>query len=1143
MANPPNPRHATALSVLNAGQVSRVTEQIMGRMTATQLAASERSGKSVPPPARLKVPSTLSSRKKAALIELEPEKSFVVNVIEILIEPKRANAHFACIAARYLATERWANIEDVIISAIDGQAFKHPLYRRRVYKSQATFLWARSKSEFLPDSTSSDLQRLVDYHTGLQNDIHISLNDLSKRMLPMKVAVWLSDPKNSSDEEWASSGEASFLSASSKTHSVRPYETGPSFTSATSYRSAAPHRDPEEWSMLVPKKRSGPDLDVQPERQHRAPVPVLATAGARYISRSYARGLQTEKLEMEELLCTIMGDESASPNIWCTGRVVAVTLGLVPFSHGTTKSAFKLWRTLPDGVTTELCAAKRIFADTNGMPPTKESNRRHLEDEMTRQAIADDILAAFDTATRVAHLRVYPLEIAKASLLVATSGQQEGWAYLVEPFLPGNVMKFSGTDDAGNHPPHEVPGATCDAFAHFALAYTQGMFKARKPGSLGEVTPLVLFDLQTQTVDGNSGFGDMGLPGIKRDDKSPGSPRRTTGKKHGFDSPQKAVASLSSNAAELVVRNVVRGAEQEDGAVNDAAIHEPSIRLPADDNRMETSTGTEVQALVEPPPTANPMVPAPEQTMERQEPSQSTDNRSDTDYEPYSILILPSETGKTLAPARVVSVDRKQAAVTMEWLSFIRWPRNEVPTAGMFATTINACRAAENLMVRNKAKLAKLSWPRKFEFPPPTPHVKATSAMEHVMSNLAMIVSMLAGEVGSVVMDEWTEYAAHATTRRAERLTFEFVEPREVKGLFEEEKAALDDWLMQQLAPAMLMKFSDDSLRSRLIVAPGAVLTSVVYTQAILASPTRLSIDEVYSRRKDLVRGKTPLVFRAWEAMKAVHMAPIHDEGNLATSHRSRYSFGSERLWKMRYQSQEHGAMPIARPQTGNVLMTGGGYSPLFLDSKFLGMIEAETYVSLRLTMPDSGLMTVSFAAPQPDKGPDQDVGVIDINVHGEDVYAGIFSTGNVVHLHVYATARAAVLWRRSMQSTTRNWTKDGAGTMGEKERLDVPVPCQLTRLGFLRQRMMRTNAADLLWSRARGWWVADRGNTGIMGVKKMAQGQRMKREKERGRAIAMERRLSGTFWDHIIETEYAQCLEVAKEGRVIYMQLEMRYD
>ncbi|KZT44833.1 hypothetical protein CALCODRAFT_513618, partial [Calocera cornea HHB12733] len=193
MAAPPNPRNPTILAPLTQRQVvSKTTEQIIGRMSAAHQHASQRHSMYGALPARLKVPTSLSHQKKAILVNIPPENSFIVNVTEILVQPRKNNAHFTCVASRYLATEPWKNIEQAIIAALDAQAFKHPLHRCRV----------TSKSEFLPDSTSGDLQLLVDRHTeGLLKDIHISITDLAKKNLPMKVALWLSD-----QDEWKGRG-------------------------------------------------------------------------------------------------------------------------------------------------------------------------------------------------------------------------------------------------------------------------------------------------------------------------------------------------------------------------------------------------------------------------------------------------------------------------------------------------------------------------------------------------------------------------------------------------------------------------------------------------------------------------------------------------------------------------------------------------------------------------------------------------------------------------------------------------------------------------------------------------------------------------------------------------------------------------
>ncbi|KZT59510.1 hypothetical protein CALCODRAFT_507538 [Calocera cornea HHB12733] len=791
-------------------------------------------------PARLKVPTSLSHQKKAILVNLPPENSFIVN-------PRKNNAHFTCVASRYLATEPWKNIEQAIIAALDAQAFKHPLHRCRV----------TSKSEFLPDSTSGDLQLLVDRHTeGLLKDIHISIADLAKKNLPMKVALWLSDQ--------------------------------------------------DEWK---------------------------------------GRGLTEQPLPY-----VIDNVSSERPSI---------------LVFGTRTERWQLWRPNAHDGTTDVFAAKRVFIDSNGLPPTTESNRKHLEDEITRQAIAGDILLAFQTVATQQRVPIYPLEVASSSLLVVTRGNQAGWSYLVEPLLPGAVVKFSGTEDAGNHSMYEMPGATCDSFAHFSLVYTQGelaivdingMFQGKSPGSLGEVSTLVLFDLQTQTVDGDSGLGDMGLSGIKKFEAQ----HRCREMCHGLGLTKNELTRPPSEFMSKSFRKQVRGGEMSEDRVSpqktprreyslragterkksvspkktpsrkttsdtlmdhrrqlgeEAQLGQDAAMLRAATSVGHTATPTEDDGE-ENRLAVNPMQP-PSLTIVEQPVSglpgllglQEEDQQhreTEEEYIPYrhvvimtlrfeltilrpkegSILIFPAPSRKVYGPAMVQRVETVNREVTLQWLDTVRWARSDVPADKTFVATIAECSQAENLMVRNKSKLAKLNWPRVFDFPTPDKKLGTTTAMEHVASNLPKLLSILSRETDCVVMDDWDTYTAQATTRRAEQLTFEFVEPRQVKGLFEDEKDALDNWVVHHLGPALLMKFSDETLRQRLTVGPGTVLTNFLYVQAILQHTSEISIDELYRHRVDLVRGEAPLVFRAWDAMKSVYMVPIHEEGALAVSHR-----------------------------------------------------------------------------------------------------------------------------------------------------------------------------------------------------------------------------------------------------------------
>lgn len=51
---------------------------------------------------------------------------------------------------------------------------------------------------------------------------------------------------------------------------------------------------------------------------------------------------------------------------------------------------------------------------------------------------------------------------------------RNGQAWICDRLIPGSVLKYSGTDDAGVHPITDFAGWTCDALAHFTLESSGG---------------------------------------------------------------------------------------------------------------------------------------------------------------------------------------------------------------------------------------------------------------------------------------------------------------------------------------------------------------------------------------------------------------------------------------------------------------------------------------------------------------------------------------------------------------------------------------------------------------------------------------------------------------------------------------------
>jgi hypothetical protein len=67
------------------------------------------------------------------------------------------------------------------------------------------------------------------------------------------------------------------------------------------------------------------------------------------------------------------------------------------------------------------------------------------------------------------------MRVALPSLWTVTEGDDVGKTWLVDPLLTlSTLRKYSGPEEAGDHQDVDFAGATCDAFAHFALERTNG---------------------------------------------------------------------------------------------------------------------------------------------------------------------------------------------------------------------------------------------------------------------------------------------------------------------------------------------------------------------------------------------------------------------------------------------------------------------------------------------------------------------------------------------------------------------------------------------------------------------------------------------------------------------------------------------
>ncbi|KJA20506.1 hypothetical protein HYPSUDRAFT_1090968 [Hypholoma sublateritium FD-334 SS-4] len=213
-------------------------------------------------------------------------------------------------------------------------------------------------------------------------------------------------------------------------------------------------------------------------------------------------------------------------DITVMGNVLAT-----PFSSGAMKEAYDL--ITADG---EQLVGKRFVRLTNDEDAgvnhivSLEQNRVEVEGELFRLTQGKWFLDKFYNFCQARSHVGIDQNICFASAYLAQetgtfsvasgidSFDSEGITWLVEQKRPTTVIKFTGTL---NHRQRQkdMRGLTVQAFSHFVYGYSkQTLVFSDLQGSLAHVKGrdgLVLFDVMTHTIEGNSGVGDFGKAGIK----------------------------------------------------------------------------------------------------------------------------------------------------------------------------------------------------------------------------------------------------------------------------------------------------------------------------------------------------------------------------------------------------------------------------------------------------------------------------------------------------------------------------------------------------------------------------------------------------------------------------------------------------
>ncbi|KAJ7826519.1 kinase-like domain-containing protein, partial [Mycena leptocephala] len=161
-----------------------------------------------------------------------------------------------------------------------------------------------------------------------------------------------------------------------------------------------------------------------------------------------------------------------------------------------------------------------------------EANQIEIEGEIQRLTIGKWMLDVFyrhcksrkDTRvdTNIAFTDAFvAVEVdhpSTASGVHLITDNDDGLTWLVERKRPSTVTKFSGTLVRHSHR-RDLRSATISAFAHFVFGYSKRTLVVADlqgtPCLVRNNDGLILFDLMTHTVDGDSGVRDFGREGIE----------------------------------------------------------------------------------------------------------------------------------------------------------------------------------------------------------------------------------------------------------------------------------------------------------------------------------------------------------------------------------------------------------------------------------------------------------------------------------------------------------------------------------------------------------------------------------------------------------------------------------------------------
>ncbi|KAF9548621.1 kinase-like protein [Agrocybe pediades] len=263
------------------------------------------------------------------------------------------------------------------------------------------------------------------------------------------------------------------------------------------------------------RKATSPDSDNDDTSGHYQPTRKTAY----YTTIAPRRNNHIDTFTNAVKLTPVMPAQGTEDKVrWIDVKERVVTVAKTHFAQGRTKKAYKMH------IGTKTYAAKNFFfaGDTDSSaPPDKHENLALLKEELVRQKSLAAALKEFLDVASKRNISICDLQVSDGFIIKLNDGSD---AWLVDHYLnPEKMHKFSGSDKAGSN--RDLPGMTCDAFAHFTLEDSglelvpvdiQGIEHTPDVDGIKGAPCYILFDLMAHSLSRSMGLGDNGRAGIKK---------------------------------------------------------------------------------------------------------------------------------------------------------------------------------------------------------------------------------------------------------------------------------------------------------------------------------------------------------------------------------------------------------------------------------------------------------------------------------------------------------------------------------------------------------------------------------------------------------------------------------------------------